>query len=262
MSHTEDEQAYWSARSALIAEEQSYRFDATKASNFTPLESQVDTILRYLKTREAKEVWKQSDDLNVHPGMPFRGAIARGMRDTCIFKIIQKMPKGSALHCHADATCPAEYLISLALKYDDVIHMRCDRPILNRQDLYDVEVYFRPKPPGFTEGKSCSLFDASTHDPEGWMSLREARRLFPFENVYQDPPKGFVEGLDIPKGGQDGTSESALISWIHSLMTLTPVLGSKKIETAGEAWDRVSSEQGRELSRCWTVQTSSDSPLP
>lgn len=234
-----DEAAYWRSREALIAQEQSQRFDAAKTSNLTEAEAKAGEILNAITSRERQSLWNSEVNLTTFPGMPFREAIDAGLRETDVWKIISKMPKGALLHCHMDGTVQANWLIQEAVKYQDIFHVKADAP-MTKETLYTNGVCFAALPPAQRQQSASTTADIfhSDYDGHQWMSLREARKRFPFPTVYDPLPLGFVEGIDVPSGSTNGEPETAFDSWLHSLMTMTPSPGSKPIRTSPQAWDR------------------------
>lgn len=238
MAEETDIQAYWSAREELLAREASVRYDAPKKNRLTTLESQADALLAKIKEKERQELWEKEEDLKRSAGMAFRGAVDLQMRKTKLWNILTHMPKGALLHCHLDGTVPATWVIQESQKYDTVIHMCCESPLDSESKLYSTDVSFRALP----KVQNDDVFSPSL-EGRGWISLREARRLFPFKNVYQPLPQGFFPGQDLP-AQSSGDSAGAFDAWLHSLMTMTPAPGSMPMTTAPEAWARFLSTFG------------------
>ncbi|CAO1626557.1 unnamed protein product [Sympodiomycopsis kandeliae] len=237
------ESSYWSSREALIAQERSRRFDYVKSSSLNPVEVEANKIIESIKNEEAQTLWNSETNLKNFPGMPLREALNVGLRDTKIWQMIRKLPKGALLHCHMDGTVEANWLIQEALKYQDIFHVRA-QGVLNQDTLYTHDVTFAALPVEDQGVQYNGDVFAEDYDGHQWMSLREARKRFPINSVYDPAPVGLVDGIDIPKGSTGTTPEGAFDAWLHSLMTMIPCPGSKPVQTSPEAWDRFMSTFG------------------
>lgn len=230
---------YRQSREALIAQERARRYDAVKASNLTDVESRANDVLQMVRKREEHSLWNSPVNPKTFPGMPLREAIGAGLRETDLWKIIQKMPKGALLHCHMDGTVEGNWLLKELVKYDDVFHVKAEGP-LTADSLYTLGVCFKAMPPQAAGSQTVDIF-ANDYDGAHWMPLREARKKFPLPNVYNPPPVGSIEGVDIPLGSTSDDPAAAFDAWLHSLMTMTPSPGSKPMNTSPEAWERFNS---------------------
>lgn len=235
--------SYWASRSTLIAQEQSLRFDSVKSSSLTPLEQKASSLLSSVRDSERTSIYDNPDDPSAQPGMPFRGALARGMRSTSTWRILSRMPKGAALHCHMDGTVPAPWLITEAVqRYGDVIHMRADQALDKVEKLYSAGVQFQAK--AKEDVVAGDIYSPQYDGTTQWMSLNEARATFPFADVYEVPPTGYTRGIDIPLSANSSRNAAAFDSYLHSLMTLSPATGSPSTATSRQAWSRFLSTFG------------------
>ncbi|CAO1634860.1 unnamed protein product [Parajaminaea phylloscopi] len=226
---------YLLVRSALATMDSRSRLDSAKRAALTPLEKEADAILKRIKAKERQQIWNPEGDTNGipgTPGMPLRPAIEKGLRHTDLWFVMTHMPKGGLLHCHLDGTVSATWLITFSRAFETVIHVKSDRPIDDVSKLYTAEVTFQALP-DVHHGNIYSPF----YRPGTWMSLKNARNIFPYPNVYKPPPPGYVLGVDVPPQPGSETFD-AFQAWLHSLMTMIPAPGSLPTRTPGEAWKR------------------------
>ena len=116
-------QKYFTGREALIEQEKSQRSDESFRQSLTPMAMEACDIVSRIIAEERQSVWTRElehelaerETITMHPGMVFH--LARDtMETTKSWKIVRKMPKGSLLHAHMDATMDVGFLIDQALE--------------------------------------------------------------------------------------------------------------------------------------------------
>ncbi|BFZ65090.1 hypothetical protein YB2330_006253 [Saitoella coloradoensis] len=156
--------AYNDAREGLIEEAASLRSDALFRSSLSPGEQRACAIVDKIRKEEAEKVWSNSggeggggnDEL--YPGMPFGFAKER-IRETKLWEIVKRMPKGALLHAHGDAMVQVRDLVDIAIgvlqeneeaKEDGDtlplfgdIYMQSDKPLVTLDDLRTAKIRFR-----------------------------------------------------------------------------------------------------------------------
>ncbi|KAF5373693.1 hypothetical protein D9758_000762 [Tetrapyrgos nigripes] len=135
---------YTKQRDELIKVDQAQRADR-KRGPLSPAEALADKVIRDLRAVEATTLWSAEHPSIPHPfpGMEFltgRNIIMQSK----LFEILSKMPKGSLLHAHLDATVNVPFLLDLALK-QPAIHVRTSTA-LNASNLRSVLPEFQAHP--------------------------------------------------------------------------------------------------------------------
>ncbi|OJT14101.1 Adenosine deaminase CECR1-A [Trametes pubescens] len=132
----------------LIAEDRSHRVDADAFGVASDTEKQADQILRRIRAEEHETVWSRAAPeipgaAHVFPGMEFLTARETILK-TKLFRAVAKMPKGTLLHSHLDATVNARVLLNIALKHP-AIHVRTSTR-LTAETIHNVLPEFCPLP--------------------------------------------------------------------------------------------------------------------
>ncbi|KAJ5662522.1 uncharacterized protein N7477_010138 [Penicillium maclennaniae] len=178
-------QQYLKGRDALIAEEQKRRHDATFRKTLSPIAARACKIVSQIRAREQHEVWTtglddeaahQSDEI-LYPGVMFHHAKGR-MEKTNLWKIVERMPKGSLLHAHMDAMFDIDFLIDQAFS-NPGIHMSAPRPLLTPYD-YDtapVSFQFSSQPKEACKDKPAAWSEA--YEPSSLIPIQAAADSFP-----------------------------------------------------------------------------------
>ncbi|KAJ5564517.1 hypothetical protein N7513_000759 [Penicillium frequentans] len=196
-------QQYLKGRNALIAEEQKRRHDATFRRTLSPIAAQACKIVSQIRAREQNEVWTQGlDDATAHesdeilyPGVMFHHAKGR-MEKTNLWKIVEKMPKGSLLHAHMDAMFDIDFLVDQAFSTPGM-HISAPAPLITKQDfesaLFGFEFVSKP--------------ETATDKPAIWSEQYEASTLIPIQTA----------ASSFPNGGEAGFRE-----WVKSRCMIMP----------------------------------------
>ncbi|OJA17830.1 hypothetical protein AZE42_03322 [Rhizopogon vesiculosus] len=179
---------YLQRREKLIAEDRALRVDRIRA-NHTAAELKADEVVRNIRTREAVSVWgvEGGDVPHPYPGMEFLNAKDIILKTDLYSKVVSKMPKGSLLHVHHNASVEARTVLNLALGHP-AIHIRVPGP-LDASSLKYVLPDIQPIP---AEQYPATVNPASITDVTytgGWVPIQKARELF-------DPALGGPDGFD------------------------------------------------------------------
>ncbi|KAJ5033404.1 uncharacterized protein L3040_008521 [Drepanopeziza brunnea f. sp. 'multigermtubi'] len=112
-------------RSSLLSREKEERSDHEFRQSLSPTAKQACDIVSCIRLREHETIWSRSnahvgedptlESEELFPGMIFNSA-KNHMERTQLWKIVQKMPKGSLLHCHMAATVDLEWLFNVAIE--------------------------------------------------------------------------------------------------------------------------------------------------
>lgn len=140
---------YINGREALIAQEQKSRSDASFRANSSPIVRRAAAIVDRIREEEKQTTWnaQAEEDLATSEGMaPFPGMMftlaKQRLETTRLWRIVQKMPKGSLLHAHLDAMVDFEFLFDVMLK-EPGMHFAADEPLSNKHALATSGVHFR-----------------------------------------------------------------------------------------------------------------------
>lgn len=135
----------------------------------------------------------QSDEM-LYPGVMFHHAKGR-MEKTNLWKIVEKMPKGSLLHAHLDAMFDVDFLIDQAFSTPG-IHMSAPHPLLTPKDYEIAPVVFQFSSQDAPNDQPA-IWSAG-YKPSSWIPIRQAASSY-------------------PKGGEAGFRE-----WLRSRCMLMP----------------------------------------
>ncbi|KAJ5169804.1 uncharacterized protein N7500_002587 [Penicillium coprophilum] len=183
-------QQYLKGRDALVMEERKRRHDANLRKSLSPIAARAAKIVSQIRSQEQNEVWTNGLDESVahqvdeilYPGVMFNLAKGR-MEKTKLWKIVEKMPKGSLLHAHMDAMFDIEFLIDQAFSTPG-IHMFAPKPLITAKDYEAAPVCFR---------YSTQPLEASEDKPSIWSETYEASSRPP--PLSPGGEKGFREWL-------------------------------------------------------------------
>ncbi|KAJ5086993.1 hypothetical protein NUU61_008300 [Penicillium alfredii] len=185
-------QQYLRGRDALIAQEQKQRHDANLRKSLSPIAARASRIMSQIRAREQRELWStgldeaaahQADEI-LYPGVMFHLAKGR-MEKTKLWKIVEKMPKGSLLHAHMDAMFDVDFLIDQALSTPG-IHMSAPKPLITSKDLEKAPFSFR---------FSSRPDEESETQPSIWSEAYESSSLIPIQKAASSFPNGQEAGF-------------------------------------------------------------------
>lgn len=136
----------------------------------------------------------QSDEI-LYPGVMFQHAKGR-MEKTNLWKIVEKMPKGSLLHAHMDAMFDIDFLIDQAFATPG-IHISAPRSLISPQDYDVAPVTFQ----------FSSRAQGNSEKPSLWYETYEPATLIPIQAAADS----------FPRSGEAGFRE-----WLKSRCMLMP----------------------------------------
>jgi adenosine deaminase CECR1 len=178
--------------------------DANLRKSLSPIAARAANIVSQIRAQEQQELWTsglddaaahQSDEI-LYPGVMFNLAKGR-MEKTKLWKIVEKMPKGSLLHAHMDAMFDIDFLIDQAFSTPG-IHMSAPKPLVTETDWEWAPVSFR---------YSSQPLETSEDKPSIWTETYEASSLISIQKA----------ASSFPKGGEKGFRE-----WLTSRCVLLP----------------------------------------
>lgn len=157
-----------------------------------------------IRAREQQALWSntvgngddhQTDEI-LYPGVMFHMAKNR-MEQTDLWRIVQKMPKGSLLHAHMDAMFDVDFLIDLAFSTPG-IHMSAPEPLLKPKDYEQAPFLFQYSSCSKEESENKSTIWSPSYESSSLITIQKAASSF-------------------PNGGEAGFRD-----WLRSRCLLTP----------------------------------------
>ena len=195
-------QKYLDGRDALVNQEKRQRSDHAFRETLSPMAAEASAIVSAIRFEEQETLWRpgfeehlvKSQNIDFFPGMMFFLAKER-MRESKLWRIVKKMPKGALLHCHLGAMGEPDWMIEQAFATPGMC-ITCEvslhTPVLRKTCPFR----FRFGKPTETGG-SASLWDESY----------KSGTLVPVETA----------AASFPDGGKEGFTE-----WLKSRITITP----------------------------------------
>lgn len=118
----------------------------------------------------------QSDEI-LYPGVMF--SLAKGrMEKTDLWKIVERMPKGSLLHAHMEAMFDIDFMIDKALETPGM-HISAPYPLLTRKDYDEVLFSFKYSSRSTKEAESKAPIWATDYEPSTLIPIQKAAASFP-----------------------------------------------------------------------------------
>ena len=119
----------------------------------------------------------QSDEI-LYPGVMFNLAKGR-MEKTDLWRIVERMPKGSLLHAHMEAMFDIDFLVDQAISTPGM-HISTPHPMLTRRDFDEtlIECQYISQPAEKAETTKPSLW-AADYEPSSFIPIKEAATSFP-----------------------------------------------------------------------------------
>lgn len=179
-------------RSELLSQEKETRADAAFKASLSPIAQQACSIVDRIRRVEEKSVWTPAHNVAElkesiagaktttaegcinYPGMAFPLAKDR-LESTDLWRIVQRMPKGSLLHAHMDAMVEFDYLIRELLTLPG-IHVMSDRPLTSTTAKEDAALSFRFRKD--VQGQKASVWDEG-YEPGSFLLLTEVAESYP-----------------------------------------------------------------------------------
>lgn len=159
--------------------------DANLRKSLSPIAARACKIVSQIRARERHELWSQGlDEAAAHqadeilyPGVMFHLAKGR-MEKTNLWKIVEKMPKGSLLHAHMDAMFDIDYLIDLAFSTPG-IHMASAKPLITPKDYETVPITFQFSSRPIAESESAASIWSEAYEPSSLIPIHKTASSFP-----------------------------------------------------------------------------------
>lgn len=163
--------------------------DATFRKTLSPLAARACKIVSQIRTQENQEIWTMGLEERIlhdckepfYPGVMFHRA-KDFMERTKLWKIVEKMPKGSLLHAHMDAMFDLDFLIDQGLATPG-IQISAKEAILTPTDFDHVPITFRfstQNMPSHNEAQEVPPhLWRSGYTPTSWIPIQEAAESFP-----------------------------------------------------------------------------------
>lgn len=166
---------YFKAREAFVNAERALGYESKV--NRSDLESRAQEIVQALKKwEEYNHHGVRVDGSGCEAGHRFlHGLDAIG--NSKLFKIAQKAPKGSLLHCHFDCILPPQTLLGDA-REQDRLHIKTDCPLTTAGFFACALPQFRVLPQDVDLSETTNLF-SKAYVAGSWMKYSEFLRLFP-----------------------------------------------------------------------------------
>ena len=137
----------------------------------------------------------QADEI-LYPGVMFNLAKGR-MENTDLWRVVEKMPKGSLLHAHMEAMFDIDFLLEQAFLTPG-IHISSPHALLTRRDYEEAPISFRYSSQPAEEAKA---------KPSIWAADYEPSSLIPIQ----------LAAISCPNGGEAGFR-----TWLKSRCVIMP----------------------------------------
>lgn len=159
--------------------------DATYRKSLSPIAARACKIVSQIRAREQSQVWTTGLDPTIaheadeilYPGVMFHHAKGR-MEKTNLWKIVEKMPKGSLLHAHMDAMFDIDFLIDQAFSTPGM-HILAPKPLVSSQDFEKGPVFFQFSSQSTAESEKRASIWAESYEPSSLIPIKTAASSFP-----------------------------------------------------------------------------------
>ncbi|OGM49982.1 adenosine deaminase family protein [Aspergillus bombycis] len=227
-------QQYLKGRTSLVLEEQKQRYDTNLRKALSPVATKACDIVSKIRARDLTILGLNEGNPRQLNPTPQTSHIPQLNRDevqkTDLWRILQKMPKGSLLHAHMETMLDIDFVIEEAFKTPG-IHIYAPKPLTTQRDYEEGIFYFQYSPsvqhlenkpvlwdPGYEPSSLISLQEAASSFPDGeeagfhvWL---KKRCIFPSAHSYHH---GFDNILNAYK---------TLSSVVNSLLSYEPIFRS------------------------------------
>lgn len=166
---------YFHARESFINAERALGYESkVKRSD---LEARAQEIVHKLKKwEEDNHHGTRTDGSGCEAGHRFLHGL-EAIENSQIFKIAQKAPKGSLLHCHFDCILPPRTMLDDAKKQDK-LHIKSDCPLTTKGFFACALPQFCVLPNHVDLSETTNLF-SKAYIAGSWMRYSDFLRLFP-----------------------------------------------------------------------------------
>ncbi|KKY29700.1 putative adenosine deaminase [Diaporthe ampelina] len=166
---------YFKARESFVNAERALGFESK--TDRSDLEARAEEIVQTLKKwEEYNHHGVRVDGSGCEAGHRFLHGLD-AIEKSKLFKIAQKAPKGSLLHCHFDCILPPRTLLDDARKQDR-LHIKTDCPLTTAGFFACALPQFCVLPQAAESGETTNLF-SKAYVAGSWMKYSEFLRLFP-----------------------------------------------------------------------------------
>ncbi|GAB1194822.1 hypothetical protein APSETT444_004073 [Aspergillus pseudonomiae] len=174
-------QQYLKGRTSLVLEEQKQRYDTNLRKALSPVARKACDIVSKIRAHDLTNLGLNEGNPRQLTSTPQTSRISHLTRDevqkTDLWRILQKMPKGSLLHAHMETMLDIDFVIAEAFKTPG-IHIYAPKPLASQRDYEEGFFYFRYSPPVQNLENEPTLWDPS-YEPSSLVSLQKAASSFP-----------------------------------------------------------------------------------
>ncbi|KAL5429710.1 hypothetical protein PMIN04_000093 [Paraphaeosphaeria minitans] len=254
---------YLEIRSALIRTEAEEAWDyAASTSDLAPKQKQAADMIRLIREFERGYIFgnmpseEMPADWTLDMGGQFLTNKDRIEKQSIVFQIAKKVPKGALLHLHFNAELNPERLLEQAREMRNNMYVWSIRPLITEQDLDETEIVFKIVPSttkdsnifdkeyagrGRVKGADGSVKDNWRHPEYSdrvWMKWESFREMFlaRFAKKYDKKEKKRTDdgiGEDPAKVPLDPAE-----NWISSKMVLSETEAYEPKQTVNGVWAR------------------------
>ncbi|KAB8222701.1 hypothetical protein BDV33DRAFT_55325 [Aspergillus novoparasiticus] len=228
-------QQYLKGRTSLVLEEQKQRYDTNLRKALSPVAAKACEIVSKIRARDLTNSGLNEGNprqLNTTSQTSRMSHLNRDeVQETELWRILQKMPKGSLLHAHMETMFDIDIVIEEAFKTPG-IHIYAPKPLTTQRDYEEGIFYFRYSPPVQNSENRPTLWDPS-YEPSILISLHKAAASFPDggEAGFRDWLKKrciFASEHSYHEHGSDDmlNTYKTLSSVVNSLLSYEPILRS------------------------------------
>ena len=220
---------YQKRREELVAAERAGAWDARARASASNREVDASSIVQCIREHERNVLFGNvpSEAIpaegTLEMGGKFLANKARIERESKVYQMARRMPKGALLHVHFNAELDPERLLEQARKMDNMF-LRSTRPLLSVEDLDRAELVFHVLP---ADTPSANVFSPA-YQPLGhgdhvrcWMKWTSFRAEFHTRHGARYRPEA------PPRDGVPNSCEAAPVclcpaeSWIRQKMALS-----------------------------------------
>ncbi|KAE8355409.1 hypothetical protein BDV28DRAFT_129071 [Aspergillus coremiiformis] len=172
-------QQYLKGRTSLILEEQKQRYDTNLRKTLSPVAAKACEIVSKIRARELTTLGlDERDSVQLNKNPMYMPHLTRDqVQRSGLWKILQKMPKGSLLHAHMDTMFDIDFVIEEAFLTPGV-HIYAAKPFITQHDYKEGLFYFQYSPRIQNLENEPTLWEAS-YKPSTLISLQKAASSFP-----------------------------------------------------------------------------------
>ncbi|KAE8385970.1 hypothetical protein BDV23DRAFT_163938 [Aspergillus alliaceus] len=167
-------QQYLKGRTSLILEEQKQRYDTNLRKALSPVATRACEIFSKIRDRDLATLGPNEGDRRQSTPIPH--LLEDQAQRTKLWKVLQKMPKGSLLHAHIETMLNIDFIIEEAFTTLG-IHVYAPKPLITQRDYEEGLLYFQYSPVQSLENEP-TVWEAS-YKPSSLISVQTAASSFP-----------------------------------------------------------------------------------